>query len=251
MTLYQSNELWSRFQDVFGYLPLAAVVGSQIFCVHGGLSPSLCSLEQISSLTLPIAEHTDNEMVTDLVWSDPADHIDDFAENHRGSGVVFGASAVKTFLAAVGLKLLVRAHQCVPEGFLSFADGYGITIFSSSNYCRLQHNKCGVAYVHPKGRIDLLSFPGDWHTTPAKATMQVGATRIFVAGTAQEPESEPLRVAPIPKLADKFVTNRCTIKTPRRTARKARRWSKGPTEDGKLSIFLPTALDRLRNPYVL
>jgi diadenosine tetraphosphatase ApaH/serine/threonine PP2A family protein phosphatase len=257
MIAYQSNELWSRFQDVFGHMPLAAVVGSEIFCVHGGLSPSLASLGQISSLGMPIADHVDSEMVTDLVWSDPADHIADFAENPRGSGVIFGPAAVKTFLAAVGLKLLVRAHQCVPDGFLSFADGCGLTIFSSSDYCRLQHNKCGVAYVHPKGRIELLSFPADWRTPPAKATMRVGEdpgmNRVFIRSstsvgpTAQEPE--PLRLPP--KVADRFAANRCTIKTPTRTPRKTRRRSKGYTQEGRLSIFMPATLECPRNPYVL
>ncbi len=37
----------------FNYLPAAAVVGNRIFCVHGGLSPSLTNLEKINAVIRP------------------------------------------------------------------------------------------------------------------------------------------------------------------------------------------------------
>lgn len=37
-------KVWKAFGDCFNCLPLAAVVGSRVFCVHGGLSPSLSHL---------------------------------------------------------------------------------------------------------------------------------------------------------------------------------------------------------------
>ena len=38
------------FQDLFDYLPLTALVDGQIFCLHGGLSPSIDTLDHIRAL---------------------------------------------------------------------------------------------------------------------------------------------------------------------------------------------------------
>ena len=36
-----SMKVWKSFTETFDCLPLAAVIGNRIFCVHGGISPSL------------------------------------------------------------------------------------------------------------------------------------------------------------------------------------------------------------------
>jgi serine/threonine-protein phosphatase 2A catalytic subunit len=38
------------FTDLFDYLPLTAVIENEIFCLHGGLSPSIDSLDNIRAL---------------------------------------------------------------------------------------------------------------------------------------------------------------------------------------------------------
>ena len=38
------------FTDTFDYLPISAVIENQIICMHGGISPSLDSLENIRQL---------------------------------------------------------------------------------------------------------------------------------------------------------------------------------------------------------
>ena len=47
---YGNANVWKCFTDLFDYLPLCAVVENQIFCLHGGLSPSLDTLDQIRQL---------------------------------------------------------------------------------------------------------------------------------------------------------------------------------------------------------
>ena len=42
--------MWKQFTELFDYLPLTAVVENQIFCLHGGLSPSIDTLDQIRQL---------------------------------------------------------------------------------------------------------------------------------------------------------------------------------------------------------
>lgn len=42
--------MWKFFTDLFDYLPLTALVDGQIFCLHGGLSPSIDTLDHIRAL---------------------------------------------------------------------------------------------------------------------------------------------------------------------------------------------------------
>lgn len=46
-------KLWKTFTDVFNCMPLAAIIDETIFCVNGGISPDLNSLEQIKRIMRP------------------------------------------------------------------------------------------------------------------------------------------------------------------------------------------------------
>jgi hypothetical protein len=70
-TKYGSESLWLSFNELFGWLPIAAVIDDAIFCVHGGLSPLLDDLEALSEMPLPIAAYEPDSMIADLMWSDP------------------------------------------------------------------------------------------------------------------------------------------------------------------------------------
>lgn len=47
---YGNSNVWKYFTDLFDYFPLTALVDGQIFCLHGGLSPSIDSLDHIRAL---------------------------------------------------------------------------------------------------------------------------------------------------------------------------------------------------------
>ena len=44
---YGSVNVWRYCTEVFDYLSLSAIIEDRIFCVHGGLSPSINTLDQI------------------------------------------------------------------------------------------------------------------------------------------------------------------------------------------------------------
>lgn len=44
---YGNANVWKFFTEVFDYLPLTALVEGKIFSLHGGLSPSLDTLDSI------------------------------------------------------------------------------------------------------------------------------------------------------------------------------------------------------------
>lgn len=51
--------------------------------------------------------------------------------------------------------MLIRAHQVVMRGFLPFADDYGITLFSASNYCYREKNCAALLEIDE----DLIVYP--------------------------------------------------------------------------------------------
>jgi len=42
--------VWELFTDVFDYIPIGCIIENSIFCVHGGLSPSIETIEDIKEL---------------------------------------------------------------------------------------------------------------------------------------------------------------------------------------------------------
>lgn len=50
MRKYGSANVWRYFTDLFDCLPLTALIENSMFCLHGGLSPSLDTLDQVREL---------------------------------------------------------------------------------------------------------------------------------------------------------------------------------------------------------
>lgn len=128
-----SIRLWKTFTDIFNCLPVAAIVGGKIFCMHGGLSPELKSFEQIRKILRP-TDVPDKGIICDLLWADPNEGLG-WAENDRGVSYTFGADVVTKFLAKHDLDLICRAHQVVEDGYEFFAGRQLVTLFSAPNYC--------------------------------------------------------------------------------------------------------------------
>ncbi|GAA5995737.1 serine/threonine-protein phosphatase [Rhodotorula paludigena] len=127
-------KIWKGFIDVFNCLPIAAVVASKIFCVHGGLSPSLSSMDDIRRISRP-TDVPDYGLLNDLLWSDPSDTALDWEDNERGVSYCFGKTVIGAFLARYDFDLICRAHMVVEDGYEFWNDRTLVTIFSAPNYC--------------------------------------------------------------------------------------------------------------------
>ena len=46
-------KLWKTFTECFNCLPIAAIIDEKIFCMQGGLSPDLKTMEQIRRIVRP------------------------------------------------------------------------------------------------------------------------------------------------------------------------------------------------------
>ncbi|XP_022092539.1 serine/threonine-protein phosphatase PP1-beta-like [Acanthaster planci] len=139
-------KLWKTFTDCFNCLPIAALVEGTIFCMHGGLSPDLSTVDQLRHINRPL-DIPDHGLVCDLLWADPDDDITGWGENDRGVSYTFGGDVVRHFLKRNDLSLIVRAHQVVEDGYQFFQKRNLVTLFSAPNYCGEFDNAAGVMIV--------------------------------------------------------------------------------------------------------
>ena len=77
------------FTTLFDYIPMTAVVEEEVFCLHGGLSPSINTLDDIRKMPR-VQEVPENGAGSDLLWSDPDDVAVGFKDSPRGAGFLFG-----------------------------------------------------------------------------------------------------------------------------------------------------------------
>jgi len=131
---YGSVNVWRYCTEIFDYLSLSALIDGEVFCVHGGLSPSLNTLDQIRLIDRKQEVPHDGPMC-DLMWSDPEESVDGWGLSPRGAGYVFGADVVANFNHTNNLSLICRAHQLVMEGYKAMFDQSLITVWSAPNYC--------------------------------------------------------------------------------------------------------------------
>ena len=127
-------KLWKNFVDLFNCLPLAASIDDKIFIVHGGLSKELKSIENLNKIMRP-TDVPEEGLICDLLWSDPEENNQGWAENDRGVSYTFNEAVLKKFLEKNDLDLLCRAHQVVEDGYEFFGDRQLVTVFSAPNYC--------------------------------------------------------------------------------------------------------------------
>ncbi|KAI9101869.1 Metallo-dependent phosphatase-like protein [Phlyctochytrium arcticum] len=130
---YGSVNVWRYCCEIFDYLSLSAIIDDKIFCVHGGLSPAISTLDQIRTIDRKQEVPHDGAMC-DLLWSDP-DEIDGWGLSPRGAGYLFGGDIVDNFVHNNNLELIARAHQLVMEGFKLMFKNTIVTVWSAPNYC--------------------------------------------------------------------------------------------------------------------
>jgi serine/threonine-protein phosphatase PP1 catalytic subunit len=147
-------KVWKTFIDTFNCLPIAAIVAGKIFCVHGGLSPSLSHMDDIRGIARP-TDVPDYGLLNDLLWSDPADMEEDWEPNERGVSYCFGKKVIMDFLQRHDFDLVCRAHMVVEDGYEFYQDRILVTVFSAPNVSRFL--LCFTATL-----TDLLQYCGEF-----------------------------------------------------------------------------------------
>lgn len=146
---YGNVNAWKYCMEVFDNLSIGAVVEGKIFCIHGGLSPDIKTLDQVRLIDRR-SETPHEGPFADLMWSDPAD-IETWSLNTRGAGWLFGSRVTSEFNHLNDLDLVARAHQLVMDGFQYwFKDSNLVTVWSAPNYCYRCGNVASILQINER-----------------------------------------------------------------------------------------------------
>ncbi|AMD22133.1 HGL207Wp [Eremothecium sinecaudum] len=154
-----SLKVYESCCDSFTALPLAAVMNGQYFCVHGGISPELRTLEDVNSFNR-FKEIPAKGLMCDLLWSDPSETYDEDADDPntvfftpntvRGCSYAFSYQAACDFLQRTGLLSIIRAHEAQDHGYRMYRNTRNLgfpsllTLFSAPNYLDSYKNKAAI-----------------------------------------------------------------------------------------------------------
>ncbi|EAY23494.1 serine/threonine protein phosphatase, putative [Trichomonas vaginalis G3] len=131
---YTDETIYNLCLEAFNALPLAAVIDGDVFCVHGGLSKDLKTVDQLNDIDRNM-EPPEYGLFSDILWSDPDEKINGFEESQRGAGYLFGGDVTAEFLKNNNLKFMCRAHQVAQDGYYKWFNGLCYTVWSAPNYC--------------------------------------------------------------------------------------------------------------------
>lgn len=166
---YGSVNVWRYCTEIFDYLSLASLIEDRILCVHGGLSPSIATIDEIRSLDRKQEVPHDGSMC-DLLWSDPED-INGWGISPRGAGYIFGSDVVKSFNHCNDIELITRAHQLAMDGYKWWFEQNLVTVWSAPNYCYRCGNIATVMELDEQLNYHFKTFeaaPAEQRGIPAK-----------------------------------------------------------------------------------
>ncbi|XP_074048798.1 serine/threonine-protein phosphatase with EF-hands 1 isoform X2 [Macrotis lagotis] len=155
-------------EEVYTWLPIGTLINEKILVIHGGIADNtdLNILQQMKrnkmrSVLMPPQTHSmttvkdgrihcdlpspammnaeqlsksEWDQIINILWSDPRNKKGCSPNTSRGGGCYFGPDVTETILKKYALKMIIRSHECKPDGFEVCHDGKIITVFSASNY---------------------------------------------------------------------------------------------------------------------
>ncbi|KAH7922000.1 Metallo-dependent phosphatase [Leucogyrophana mollusca] len=168
----------------FCALPVTALVDKRFFCVHGGISPELMTLEDLRTLNR-FEEPGSSGLLCDLLWSDP---VANFGYEHepsahgpplppgttfehngvRGCSYFFTYEAACKFLERNGLLGIIRGHEAQDAGYTMYRKTPTkkfpsvITVFSAPNYLDVYHNR-GAVIKYANKNITIRQYNSSSH----------------------------------------------------------------------------------------
>jgi len=137
-----ATDIFRKVHQVFSYLPMACVIDDAILVLHGGIGDGEWNIAELAHVQRPISDMdiARSNLLTQVLWSDPDEEGDKpkalgVHDNPRGASILaFGPDITKKFCRRNGIRMVVRSHEYVPEGFRWAHGGRLVTVFSARDY---------------------------------------------------------------------------------------------------------------------
>jgi protein phosphatase len=121
------TEAYGKIRKLFTCMYNAVLVEERYLMIHGG--PSLRA-HKLEDLAHAHDAQSKQDLLADMLWSDPSDNIRETSASPRGAGKLFGANVTDRVLERFRVKILIRGHEPCAEGFRIDHHGRVLTLFS-------------------------------------------------------------------------------------------------------------------------
>ncbi|TFK21382.1 serine/threonine-protein phosphatase 2B catalytic subunit [Coprinopsis marcescibilis] len=179
-----SEKVYEACIQSFCALPVAAIVDNRFFCVHGGISPSLITLNDLATMNR-FQEPGSQGLLCDLLWADPITNYGHETEPSqsgpalaqgtsfipnatRGCSYFYTYNAVCQFLERNSLLSVIRGHEAQDAGYTMHRKTPKknfpsvITIFSAPNYLDVYKNR-GAVLKYANKNITIRQYNSSSH----------------------------------------------------------------------------------------
>lgn len=149
----EGKRIYIISREIFDLLPYAAICRGVAVFLHGGVpvtSTESCGPDVRCILD---ADHSER-VLEEILWNDPTEDPDiDYIPSPRGAGFLWGEAITSVFIRKTGVKIIVRGHEAVWEGYKLNHNMRVLTIFSRKG--APYYNAYAAAY-----KLDLRGFNG-------------------------------------------------------------------------------------------
>uniref|UniRef100_A0A0R3X9V6 Serine/threonine-protein phosphatase n=1 Tax=Hydatigena taeniaeformis TaxID=6205 RepID=A0A0R3X9V6_HYDTA len=143
----QCKKILKQTELLFCNIPLCTILDDVILVCHGGISRTTdftkvtkLDRKMFSSVLQPSLDGEnavsidDWRQVLDILWSDPQSAPGCKPNIKRGGGSHFGPDITANLLTHLKVGVLIRSHECCPNGWKMDHNNQVLTVFSASNY---------------------------------------------------------------------------------------------------------------------
>jgi len=167
---YGNSNTWKYFTDLFDYLNVAALIDERFFCIHGGLSVHISSLDQIRVLDR-FQDVPPSGTFTDLLWSDPDQERDGINPSPRGVGCTYGQDVALKFMKSNNIEHIIRGNQLCMDGYQVIFNNKLSTLWSAPNYCYRCGNVASILEISEQMERYYNTFTAAPDSTRVKPTI--------------------------------------------------------------------------------
>jgi len=124
------ERVYSLSKRIFDLLPYAAVYRGAAAFLHGGV-PVFSTMECWEDVRCILNAEESERTLEEILWNDPTEDPDiEYAPSPRGAGYLWGERITEEFLRKAGVKVVIRGHEAVWEGYKLNHSSRVITVFS-------------------------------------------------------------------------------------------------------------------------